>query len=231
MMGLFNTPKMSTQDHLEIEDIRDDLVLLKDGRVSLVIETGAVNFDLLSEEEQDAKIKTFAGMLNSLNFQMQVVILTERSDLTEYIQRLTTYQQQQISKPLQRQIEIYIQFIKNLTQNREVLDKRFFIVVPEISAEIQRTSIVKQIFGKRIQITNRKALFDKAKINLYPKRDHLFKQFKKMGIESWQLNNDQLVRLYYSMYDPDKIGASNLELTTTKYTSFKENGTAQDKTT
>jgi len=230
-MGLVNNPKMSTQDHLEIEDIRDDLVLLKDGRVSLVIETGAVNFDLLSEEEQEAKIKTFAGMLNSLNFQMQVVILTERSDLTAYIERLAAYKEQQTSKPLVRQIEIYMQFIKNLTYNREVLDKRFFIVIPEISAEVQRTSIVKQIFGKRIQITNRKAIFDKAKINLYPKRDHLFKQFKKMGIEAWQLDNDQLVRLYYSMYDPDKIGSTNLELVTTQYTSFKGNETTKDKIT
>lgn len=219
--------KLSTQDHLEIEDIRDDLVLLKDGRVSLVIETGAVNFDLLSEEEQDAKIKTFAGMLNSLNFQMQIVILTERSDLTSYLERLVAYREQQASKPLMKQIEIYIQFIKNLTYNREVLDKRFFIVIPEVSAEVQRTSIVKQIFGRRIQITNRKAIFEKSKINLYPKRDHLFKQFKKMGIEAWQLNNDQLVRLYYSMYDPDKIGAQNLELVTTKYTSFKKNETAK----
>lgn len=219
--------KLSTQDHLEIEDIRDDLVLLKDGRVSLVIETGAVNFDLLSEEEQDAKIKTFAGMLNSLNFQMQIVILTERSDLTAYLERLVAYREQQASKPLMKQIEIYMQFIKNLTYNREVLDKRFFIVIPEVSAEVQRTSIVRQIFGKRIQITNRKAIFEKSKINLYPKRDHLFKQFKKMGIEAWQLNNDQLVRLYYSMYDPDKIGAQNLELVTTKYTSFKKNETAK----
>lgn len=226
-MALMTPSKLSTQDHLEIEDIRDDLVLLKDGRVSLVIETGAVNFDLLSEEEQDAKIKTFAGMLNSLNFQMQIVILTERSDLTAYLERLVAYREQQASKPLMKQIEIYIQFIKNLTYNREVLDKRFFIVIPEVSAEVQRTSIVKQIFGKRIQITNRKAIFEKAKINLYPKRDHLFKQFKKMGIEAWQLNNDQLVRLYYSMYDPDKIGAQNLELVTTKYTSFKKNETAK----
>jgi hypothetical protein len=226
-MALMSPSKLSTQDHLEIEDIRDDLVLLKDGRVSLVIETGAVNFDLLSEEEQDAKIKTFAGMLNSLNFQMQIVILTERSDLTSYLERLVAYREQQASKPLMKQIEIYIQFIKNLTYNREVLDKRFFIVIPEVSAEVQRTSIVKQIFGRRIQITNRKAIFEKSKINLYPKRDHLFKQFKKMGIEAWQLNNDQLVRLYYSMYDPDKIGAQNLELVTTKYTSFKKNETAK----
>ena len=228
-MGILKTNKMSTQDHLEIEDIRDDLVLLKDGRVSLVIETGAVNFDLLSEEEQEAKIKNFAGMLNSLNFQMQIVILTERSDLTGYMERLSGFKESQTSKALIRQIEIYIQFIKNLTFNREVLDKRFFVVIPEISAEVQRTSIVKQIFGKRIQITNRKAIFEKAKINLYPKRDHVFKQFKKMGIEAWQLDNDQLVRLYYSIYDPDKIGSQNLELVTTKYTSYKNNEAAKDK--
>ena len=226
-MGLVSNAKISTQDHLEIEDIRDDLVLLKDGRVSLVIETGAVNFDLLSEDEQDAKIKMFAGMLNSLNFQMQVVILTERSDLTGYVEKLMSFKLKQTSKPLIRQIEIYLQFIKNLTYNREVLDKRFFIVIPEISAEVQRTGIVKQIFGKRIQITNRKAIFEKSKINLYPKRDHVFKQFKKLGIEAWQLNNDQLVRLYYSMYDPDKIGSKNLELTTTKYTSFKKDETTK----
>lgn len=223
--------KLSTQDHLEIEDIRDDLVLLKDGRVSLVIETGAVNFDLLSEEEQDSRIKNFGGLLNSLNFQMQIVVLTERSDLTAYVDRLLAFKAKQTSKPLIKQVEIYIQFIKNLTYNREVLDKRFFVVVPEISAEIQRTSFVKQIFGKRVQITNRKAIFEKAKINLYPKRDHLFKQFKKMGIECWQLNNDQLVRLYYSMYDPDKIGSEKLELATTKYTSFKPDETAETKNT
>lgn len=230
-MAFLSAAKMSTQEHLEIEDIRDDLVLLKDGRVSLVIETGAVNFDLLSEDEQDSRIKMFAGMLNSLNFQMQVVILTERSDLTSYVEKLSRFKEQQTSKPLVRQIEIYLQFIKNLTYNREVLDKRFFIVIPEVSAEVQRTSIVKQIFGKRIQITNRKAIFEKAKINLYPKRDHVFKQFKKMGIETWQLNNDQLVRLYYSMYDPDKIGSKNLELVTTKYTSYKENEATKTKTT
>lgn len=227
MLNLFKRPTVSTQDHLEIEDIRDDLVLLKDGRVSLVIETGAVNFDLLSEEEQDAKIKNFAGLLNSLNFQMQIVILTERSDLTAYLDRLSSYKEQQTSKPLVRQIEIYMQFIKNLTYNREVLDKSFYIVIPEVSAEVQRTSMLKQIFGKRVQITNRKAIFEKAKINLYPKRDHLFKQFERMGIESWQLDNEQLVRLYYSMYDPDKIGSTNLELKTTKYTSYKDNANAQ----
>lgn len=227
MLNLFKRSTVSTQDHLEIEDIRDDLVLLKDGRVSLVIETGAVNFDLLSEEEQDAKIKNFAGLLNSLNFQMQIVILTERSDLTAYLDRLSSYKEQQTSKPLVRQIEIYMQFIKNLTYNREVLDKSFYIVIPEVSAEVQRTSMLKQIFGKRVQITNRKAIFEKAKINLYPKRDHLFKQFERMGIESWQLDNDQLVRLYYSMYDPDKIGSTNLELKTTKYTSYKDNANAQ----
>lgn len=220
---MFSPNQISTQDHLEVEDIRDGLVLLRDGRISLVLETNALNFDLLSEQEQDTRIKNFAALLNSLNFQMQIIVMTERSDLTAYVDRLEKYKNRQISKPLIKQIEIYIKFIKNLTYNREVLDKRFFVVIPEVIGAVQRTSMVKQIFGKRVTITNKKALFEKAKIQLNPKRDHLIKQFKKMGLDAKPLGTEELIRLYYSMYAPDRLGSGKLELKTTELTSFRMN--------
>lgn len=226
-MGIFTPNQISTQDHLEIEDIRDGLVLLRDGRISLVLETNALNFDLLSEPEQDTRIKNFASLLNSLNFQLQIIVMTERSDLTAYIERLSKYKNRQISKPLIRQIEIYMKFIKNLTYNREVLEKRFFVVIPEVIGQVQRTSMVKQIFGKKISITNKKALFEKAKLQLYPKRDHLRKQFKKMGLEAKPMNTEELIRLYYSMYTPDRLGSGKLELKTTELTSFRTNEQAE----
>jgi hypothetical protein len=102
-MGIFSSNTMSTQDHLEVEDIIDDLVLLKTGIVSLVLETNAINFELLSEKEQDSRILAFAGLLNSLDFQMQIVIRTERTDVSSYIDRLVAYKQKQISKALHRQ--------------------------------------------------------------------------------------------------------------------------------
>ncbi|MFQ5492819.1 MAG: hypothetical protein ACE5DX_01520 [Candidatus Dojkabacteria bacterium] len=218
-MGIFSQSEITTQAHLEIEDIRDDLVILKNGNVSMVMETSALNFELLSEREQDAKIVAFAALMNSLQFQMQIVIKTERSDLSAYIEKLQAYREQQISNALKRQIDIYISFIRNLTFNTEVLDKRFFVVIPEVVAAVQRTSTIKQIFGQKPKITNIKSILQKTKVKIYPKRDHLIKQFKRMNISARQLTNDELIRLYYSMYDPDRPGLSKLELSPTQFTS------------
>ena len=79
--------------------------------------------------------------------------------------------------------------------------------------------MVKQLFGKRNTIVNKKSVLQRSKTRLYPKRDHLIKQFKKMGLIARQLTKDELVRLYYTMYDPDKLGIQNLDLSTTEMTS------------
>ena len=218
-MGLFSSTIPSTQQHLEIEDIRDDLVILKNGMVSLVLETNALNFDLLSEKEQDIKIMNFAALLNSLDFVFQIVVRTERSDITNYIDKLKVYKERQISDALRRQIDIYMQFINNITANKEVLDKAFFVVIPESGTFTQKTSALKQIFGKPEKITNINAILETVKPRLYAKRDHLARQFKNIGLNASQLTTDGLIRLYYSMYDPDKSGISKLKLSTTEFTS------------
>jgi hypothetical protein len=216
----FLTPSVpSTQEHLEIEDIREDFVILKNGSISLVLEVNAINFDLLSEREQDVKILSFAAFLNSLDFPIQVVIKTERTDISEYIEKLNAYKSRQISNALRKQIEIYVKFISNLTLNKEVLDKKFYVVIPEIVGEVQRTSLVKQVFGRKTRITNVRGLMEKAKPRLYPKRDHIIKQFKRINLVARQLLNDELIRLYYSMYDPDKTGISKLQLSANEFTS------------
>lgn len=220
-MGLFGSPKISTQEHLEIEDIIDDLVLLKDGTVTLVMSTNALNFELLSEKEQDVRILMFAALLNSLDFQMQIVIRTERTDVSSYIDRLREYRATQISKALRKQIDIYIKFINNLTHNREVLDKNFYIAVPEIVGQVQTTSFIKQMFGQRPKIVNKQSIISKTKVKLMAKKAHLIKQFKRMGLEARQLNHDELVRLYYTMYDPDKLGIEHLDLSITEITTSK----------
>ena len=218
----FLSPKVpSTQEHLEIEDVRDDLVITKSGLVSMVLEVSSINFDLLSEREQEVKILGFTGLLNSLDFQIQIVIKTEKSDITNYIDKLRIYRERQISNALKRQIDIYMRFITNLAINKEVLAKKIYVVIPEVIGSIQRTSLIKQAFGKQVKITNAKSMVETAKPRLYPKRDHLTKQFKRIGLTARQLNNDQLIRLYYSMYDPDKLGVSKLQLGTSEFTASK----------
>lgn len=218
-MGLLSPKAPSTQEHLEVEDIKDDLVILKTGIVSLVMEVSSINFDLLSEREQEIRIMGFTGLLNSLDFQIQISIKTEKTDISNYIDKLRIYREKQISVALKRQIDIYMRFITNLAINKEVLAKKIYIVIPEIVGQIQRTSVIKQVFGKSAKITNSKLLLDGSKPKLYAKRDHLTKQFKRIGLIARQLTNDQLIRLYYSMYDPDKIGVSKLQLGMSEFTA------------
>lgn len=212
--------KASTQDHLDIEDIRNDLTILKNGNVALVMETTALNFELLSEEEQDARILAFAGLMNSLAFPIQIVIHTERTDVTRYIEKLKGVQVKQASPALAKQIEIYIKFIKNLTANNEVLNKRFFVVIPALIGAVQKPSLLKTLTGGSNQVSiDIDKILARAQLELYPKRDHIIRQFKKMGLGIKQLNTDQLIHLYYTMYDPDKMGYRQTSINKDEYTA------------
>lgn len=210
----------TTQAHLDIEDIKNDLVILKNGNVSLIMETTALNFDLLSEEEQEARIHAFASLMNSLTFPIQIVLHTERTDVTKYIEKLRIVQGKQISPSLKKQIEIYIKFVKNLTINNQVLDKRFFVVVPAMFGAVQRPSLIKSLLGGSGEvIIDIDKILNRAQLELYPKRDHVMRQFRKMGLGIRQLNTDDLIRLYYSLYDPDKIGWNRINITKSDYTA------------
>src|SRR3989344_5326632 len=105
--------RATTQEFLEIEDIVDDIVIMTNGSAALVIETTAVNFGLLSEEEQDALIYAYASFLNSLSFPLQVVILSKRMDISSYIE-----------------------FILSSIKENRVLEKKFYLVVPFSQLEL-----------------------------------------------------------------------------------------------
>jgi hypothetical protein len=207
-MGLFDSKQISTQQHLDIEDIRNDLVVLKNGTVSVVIETTSVNFDLLDSQEQSASIGTFAALLNSLNFPIQIVINTQQTDTSKYLGVLDEYKQKVSNSPLGEQVQIYQDFIRNLTTNTQILNKRFFAIIPTMTTlpTAAKSNPLKSLFGKQERIINLDELVGKAEVELSPKRDHLIKQFANMGLSARQLKNDELIKLYYSVYEPDKMG-------------------------
>lgn len=212
-MGIFDPKQLSTQDHLDIEDIRDDLVVLRDGRVSVVIETTSLNFDLLDSKEQDARIYAFAAFLNSIRFPIQIVIRTQRTDIAKYQKLLENYKNRMTSEAIKQQVDIYQEFINNLTQSTQILDKRFYTVIPSIKLPIVNTSWVKQVFGSKKKIVNISEVVQKAKEELYPKRDHIIKQYGNLGVGAHQLTNDELIKLYYSVYEPDRSGFDVMQIT------------------
>lgn len=191
-----------TQDHLDIEKIVDDLVVLKDGTVGLVLMTTSVNFDLLSEMEQDAKIAAFGQLLNSLTHSFQIVIMTKKINIRGYIDYVKSYINRQISPGLQRQMSIYTKFVQNLIVKNEILDKKFYIVIPFRSLIVTKTDPMKQMMGKDERITNVDHIIEQAKAYLYPKRDHVIKQLLRIGLDSHQLTSKELIELVFEVYNP-----------------------------
>src|SRR5581483_2740349 len=123
-----NKPTASTQQHLDIEDIRDNLVILKNGNAVAILQTTAVNFDLLSEREQDSMIIAYAALLNSLTYPIQVLVRSKRMDISNYLRLLEEARNSTPNPALENQIVLYEKFIRDLVSRNEVLDKRFYIV-------------------------------------------------------------------------------------------------------
>jgi len=199
----------STQDHLEIKDIVDDLVITKSGTVAMVIQTSAINFDLLAEYEQDSKIFAFAGLLNSLNFHIQILIRTRRIDISNYVDYLKNQEKADMTPGLKKQLNIYTQFIQRLIVENDVLDKNFFLVIPYSpggsmpTANILKSKKSKQEIEQNMQM-KQSQLLEKAKIFLFPKRDHILKQLNRMGLGGKQLTTKELITEFYTIYNPEE---------------------------
>lgn len=201
----------STQDHLEIFDIRDDLVILKDGSVSLLIRVSAVNFGLLSESEQEAMIFAYAGLLNSLNFSIQIVVRSQRKDISHYVSMLENEEKKQTNELLKVQIKKYREFIVQTVRDNNVLDKKFYIVLPFSSLELG----VGAATGSVLKIKKQKGLplpieriLEKSKLSLLPKRDHILRQVGRLGLRARQMTTSELVELFYDIYNHDKVVVS-----------------------
>lgn len=208
--------KASTQQHLDVEDITDDLVILKTGWVAMVMQTTAINFDLLSEAEQDATIYAFGAFLNSLTFPLEVLIRSKKADITSYFQSLEEAQRIQPNPDLKRQIQKYQEFIQATVQQKTVLDKRFYLIINYSPLGPG----FKGFGGKNSQNTGNKAqLIQTAKNALAPKRDHVIKQTARLGINTRQLVSQELIELFYDIYNPAPTGTQRVILDAASYTT------------
>jgi len=197
--------KSSTQEHLDIYTIKNNLVFLKDGSVAIVIQTTAINFGLLSEEEQDATIYSYSALINSLSFPIQIVIRSVRKDVSEYLEFLDTRIQQVNSQKVKEQVIKYRQFIKSLVKENKVMEKKFYVVVPFSTVELGLTAKSFNPFTKPTQVPpfDLEYIEGKASLVLNPRRDHLVRQFARLGVKARQLTTPELLALFYNEYNPE----------------------------
>ncbi|CAN5151788.1 hypothetical protein BH09PAT2_BH09PAT2_00930 [soil metagenome] len=191
--------KSTTQQFIEIEDIRDDIMMMKDYSAVTVMEVGAVNFWLLSAEDQMSMIYTYGSLLNSLSFPVEIVIISKMMNIAEYLEYLDGKIIEQKQDLIKKRLSDYREFIKQIVKKNTVLEKRFFFAIPFNPLEMGANGMQAKKYGKEY-------IFARAKTSLYPKRDHLLRLLAKVGLKPTVLQKQELTELFYNLYNPSSTG-------------------------
>lgn len=208
----------STQNTLEIAEIRDGIVIMKDGSFRAVVMAKSINFDLMSPTEQDAVEYAYQSFLNSLYFDIQVFIRSRKIDMGPYLEKLGKVRGEMDNMLLGMLMEDYIYFIEDLVQQTNIMSKEFYIVVPYFSqidaAKALQSSkrLLGGVFGdKRGIVTINEQTLEKAKSELTNRVQSVVNGLMQMGVQAIPLDTQELIELYYNAYNPDTATRQTLK--------------------
>lgn len=211
----------STQNSLQIAEIRDGIVIMSDGSFRSVIMLKSINFDLMSPQEREGVEAGYQGFLNSLYFPIQIFIRSQKVDIRPYIERLDKIRSEHDNMLLAMLMEDYIGFIADLSQQTNIMDKHFYVVVPyfpvaDITKALTQSknffSGIAGIFNNKEQhITINEADLAKAKDELRNRVQSIMGGLQQCGIQGLPLDTQELIELYYDAYNPDTATRQKLK--------------------
>jgi len=207
----------STQLYLDIAEIKDNVVVLKNGGLRAIIQTNSINFNLKSEEEQNAIIYAYQGFLNSLDFPIQIVVRSRKLDIDKYLENLRSIAETHKNPLLKKQTLEYCEYIQKLVEFADIMEKKFYVVVPYDPYRAQNLNM----FSKFMQSISSADSIDNIK-----RRHHEFEELNKglaqrvnmvkAGLEGCnlrvaQLATPQIIELFYQIYNPNTARNEKLE--------------------
>jgi len=197
----------SIQKHLEIKEIKDDVIILKHGGLRAILMTTSLNFALKSAEEQDAVIARYQDFLNSLDFSTQIVVVSRKFDIGPYIETLERKQAEQENELLKIQTIEYVDFIKGLTEMTNIMTESFYLVIPfapGAAQAIKKVGVLDKFLGKlkKEQPEAKKQEFQELKNNLWQRVEFVITGLRRMGIKAAPLKSEELIELFYKLYNP-----------------------------
>lgn len=198
----------STQDFVPIKEIRDGVVVLRDGGLRLVLIASSINFALKSADEKTAILLQYQNFLNSLDFHIQIFIQSRRLDITPYINTLEVRLKEQTNELLKVQTKEYIGFIKSFTENNNVMTKTFFISIPYEPAAYQNKESVfsriipTSILGQKNTTVSETDNFQENRAQLEQRVDVVKQGLNRIGVRTEQLGTEELVELYFKLFNP-----------------------------
>jgi len=194
----------ATQQILELEQIREGVIVLRNKALRGVVMVSSLNFALKSEDEQNAIIYHFQNFLNSLDFPIEIVVQSRRLNITGYLDKLRELEEKQENELLKTQTAEYQKFIKDLIAGGQILSKNFFVVVPFTLIEIPGMKEMKGRVGQKTIPTLTEEQFQRAKSQLWQRMEFVAMGLRRCGLQCIPLNAPELIELFWSLYHPEE---------------------------
>lgn len=197
------------QNFLDVESIREDVVVLKDGGLRVILMCSSLNFALKSTDEQDAIIFQYQNFLNALDFPLQVVIHSRRLNITPYIDSLRDRQKEDTNELMKIQIGEYMEFVKTFVDMTKIMSKTFYVVIPFTPSIMQKSGILDTILST-LGLTGKKNLatddaFREYKNQVWQRVNSVIEGLLRFGIRAAPLNTEELIELFYGLYNPTEF--------------------------
>ena len=212
--SLKSKSKTSARNQIAIKGVRDGILILPNNQYRAILEVAALNFELRSDEEQDAIIDTYESVLNSVGVPLQILIRTREIDMDKYLEDLQDRRRDEKEEIYRDQLKNYNEFIRTLIADNKILTRHFYIVVPYQPPD-----------------KNEKADFELVEEQLRLRLDIVSKGMAKLGMHTFQIDSLKVLDLFYSFYSPTqaKIQPLTEQVLERVHTTLVEKGKADEK--
>lgn len=195
----------STQQYLDIAEIKDDVVVMRDGTLRAVLLVSSINFALKSEDEQEAIVSSYVGFLNNISFPVQIVIQSRKLNIEGYLEELKQKEKEQMNELLKIQTKEYIQYIQELVSIGDIMSKSFYVVIPYNPLSDKHKGFfnsVSEVFKPATLVRMKGKRFDRHKSELTRRIESIVSGLGSAGLKTAQLDTQSLIELYYNTYNP-----------------------------
>lgn len=207
------------QQFLAIDTIKENVVVLKDGGLRVILMCSSLNFALKSADEQDAIIFQYQNFLNALDFSIQFAIHSRRLNIAPYLETLAGRAKEEQNELLKIQINEYVEFIKTFVDMTHIMSKTFYVVVPFAPPFLEQKGLVNTVFTalglvKKQQASGAADSFQEYKNQLWQRVESVSEGLQRLDIRSAPLNTDELIELFYGLYNPSEFEKTGLQIQT-----------------
>ena len=205
----------ATQKFVDIEEIRDNVIILKNGGLRRILMVSGINFELKSQEEQEIITYAYQGFLNTLDFSLQFIVHSRKLNIGGYLEMLKQRQGEESNELLKNQISEYVEFIRSFVEMNAVMAKTFFVTVPYDPVQIPTGGKkVLNLFklGGKNKATPLEQTLEQKIVQLEQRTDQVINGLAQIGLRVVALNKEELIELFYNLYNPQAVEKKELQI-------------------